>query len=117
MISCLQTLRFQLHTGYCHYSTVGALTCPEPKCGAFMLPAVLRGLLPEDQFARWERLTLERTLDQMADLVYCPRCEAAVIEDEGGDNCGKGSPWGCHYHPLGGDIEVTGNNRHQLGSM
>jgi len=39
-------------------------------------------VLDDAQFQRWERLTLERTLDCMIDLVYCPRCDAAVVEDE-----------------------------------
>ena len=76
----------RIHVGE---GSLAALTCPEPGCSAPIPPFVLRGLLPEEQFARWERLTLERSLDAMTDLVYCPRCEAAVIEDEGGDNCGQ----------------------------
>lgn len=85
---CVECLGEQarIHVGE---GTLAALTCPEPGCAAAMPPSVLRGLLPEEQFARWERLTLERSLDAMTDLVYCPRCESAVIEDEGGDNCGQ----------------------------
>ena len=69
--------------------TVGSIVCPEPGCGAPVDPEVLRRLLPAERFERWEKLTLERSLDAMSDLVYCPRCEAPVIEDEGGDHCGR----------------------------
>ena len=48
-------------------------------------------MLTEEEFARLEELTLQRTLDRMADLVYCPRCSVATIEDE--DHCAQCS--GC----------------------
>lgn len=69
--------------------TVGLLVCPEPGCGAPPDPEVLRSVLSPEDYARWERLTLERSLDAMSDLVYCPRCEAPVIEDGDGDHCGR----------------------------
>ena len=50
------------------------LRCPDPTCKMPLPPHVLKEVLDEEQFQRWERLTLERTLDCMADLVYCPRC-------------------------------------------
>jgi len=74
---------------YGPWGAVAALSCPEPGCRAPIPPAVLRALLPADQFQRWERLNLEKALNAMADLVYCPRCEAAVLEDEAGDHCGQ----------------------------
>jgi hypothetical protein len=37
---------------------LAALKCPEPGCAAAIPHAVLQGLLPQEQFARWERLTL-----------------------------------------------------------
>ena len=69
--------------------TIAALRCPEPGCGAALAPSTLRAALPEPLYERWERLTLERSLDSMADLTYCPRCETAVIEDEGDDHCAR----------------------------
>ena len=31
--------------------------------------------------ARYETITLQKTLDRMPDLVYCPKCERPTIED------------------------------------
>lgn len=49
---------------------------------------VLKVLLSEEDFRRWEDLTLSRSLDCMTDLVYCPRCQAASLEDER-DHCAQ----------------------------
>jgi E3 ubiquitin-protein ligase RNF14 len=60
--------------------TLDLLRCPHPGCKAPLPHHLLRAVLDEEQFDRWERLTLERTLDCMVDLVYCPRCDTAVVE-------------------------------------
>ena len=62
--------------------TVKRLKCPQPKCPAVLSPIVLRQLLSDEDFERWERLLFQQTLDEMPDVLYCPRCNTVVLQDE-----------------------------------
>ena len=57
------------------------LTCPEPSCRSELTPGLLQQLLTPELYERFERLSLERALASMSDLLYCPRCNTAAVED------------------------------------
>ncbi|XP_039789898.1 E3 ubiquitin-protein ligase RNF14-like [Panicum virgatum] len=59
--------------------SVTRLACPGPSCRAPLPPPVLRRLLADEGYTRWESLALRRTLDTMPDVAYCPRCNAACV--------------------------------------
>ncbi|KAK9814225.1 hypothetical protein WJX72_002540 [[Myrmecia] bisecta] len=67
--------------------TIENLRCPEPQCKAPMNRQVVKSLLSPEEAARWEDLELQRTLAHMQDVVYCPRCSSACLED--GQNCAQ----------------------------
>eukprot|EP00850_Spirogloea_muscicola_P019944 SM000203S06120 [mRNA] locus=s203:26648:29899:+ [translate_table: standard] len=73
---------------------VQKLICPDPCCTASFPPHLVKGLLPRQDFARYEDLMLQRTLDAMEDLIYCPRCSSVCFEDPADNHgqCGK-----CFY--------------------
>ncbi|CAF1403822.1 unnamed protein product [Adineta ricciae] len=61
------------------------LLCPDAQCQLSMLPSEIKLMVKDDSlYEKYERLLLQKTFDQMLDIVWCPRCQIPVIA--GGEN-------------------------------
>jgi E3 ubiquitin-protein ligase RNF14 len=72
------------------------IRCPSLKCQTRVLPAQVKELVSDVLYERYDRLLLQRSLDLMADVHYCPRlaCHCPVLIDE---KDAMGSCPSCHY--------------------
>ncbi|CAH1793751.1 unnamed protein product [Owenia fusiformis] len=72
-------------TDYCNLhvgeGTVQQLHCPDNDCKFALPPVIIQAVLGNDEFQRWERLLLQKALDTMGDITWCPRCNNAVIKE------------------------------------
>ncbi|KAF7068411.1 hypothetical protein CFC21_074181 [Triticum aestivum] len=77
-VKCMETL-CKMHV---KEGSLFQLVCPDTKCNASIPHYLLKRLLSKEEFERWDRLALEKALDSMADVVYCPNCAIGCMEDE-----------------------------------
>ncbi|XP_025110620.1 E3 ubiquitin-protein ligase RNF14-like isoform X2 [Pomacea canaliculata] len=61
--------------------TISLLKCPASKCETVIPPDVLQTVLSPKLYIRWETLSVQKTLDEMNDITYCPRCKSIVISE------------------------------------
>ena len=69
------------------------IKCPDRNCGLRLHPNVVRDVVCEESFAKYEQLLLQQslagqsgynfwlTLIHYEDICWCPRCKNAVITD------------------------------------
>ena len=67
---------------------VTRILCPSGSCDVSLPPNLIRELVSADVFERFDRLLLQKTLDKMSDIVYCPRpsCQCVTLREEDGTN-------------------------------
>lgn len=64
--------------------SVATIDCPGSKCSEPILPGLIQCLISPQLFERYDKLLLQRTLDGMTDIVYCPRptCRCVTLKEE-----------------------------------
>ncbi|CAF3992658.1 unnamed protein product [Adineta steineri] len=72
------------------------LVCPQNQCQKALLPNEIKQIINDDHlYQRYEKLTLQHALELMNDIIWCPRCQFAVLVGNGDDNlaiCDQ-----CHF--------------------
>ena len=63
---------------------VTKVDCPASECSKLIPPDTIRHLVSAELFKRYDQLLLQRTLDSMCDIVYCPRvnCMCVTVKED-----------------------------------
>ena len=71
-------------TGLIKEGNVHLLKCPESKCDTQAIPGLIRELVSDELYQRYDNLLLSSVIDSMSDIIYCPRphCKTPVLVDE-----------------------------------
>lgn len=56
-------------------------SCPVTGCDSPLIPPILRTILDEEVYRRWETLTFQKALDTMEDIHWCPRCQMPAVQE------------------------------------
>ncbi|CAF3736331.1 unnamed protein product [Rotaria socialis] len=63
------------------------LYCPDSQCQLSLLPAEIKLSVNDDRlYHKYEQLLLQKTLEQMQDIFWCPRCQHPVLTGNEKDN-------------------------------
>lgn len=86
-IHCCECLKLHITTKI-GSGDVTKISCPSGSCEENLSLGLIRELVSSDTFERFDRLLLQKTLDKMTDVVYCPRptCQCVTLRDEDGSN-------------------------------
>lgn len=70
---------------------VRVLGCPASDCKSTASEQMIRSIIGEEEFERYDRILLEKSLGQMSDVVVCPRksCQKPVLVSEKTLNLGS----------------------------
>ena len=86
-VHCCECLRLHVTTKI-RSGDVTKIGCPSGSCKESLSLHVIRELVSSDTFERFDQLLLQRTLDKMGDVIYCPRpsCQCVTLRDEDDTN-------------------------------
>lgn len=64
--------------------SVGKIECPSLDCTQEIPPGIIQELISPKLFERYDKLLLQRTLESMTDIAYCPRptCRSVTVKEE-----------------------------------
>ena len=63
---------------------VTSIECPNSDCTSTINISMIKDIVPSHLFERFDSLLLQRTLDGMSDIAYCPRpsCQCVSLKEE-----------------------------------
>ena len=93
---CCDCLRLHIMTKI-GCGDVTKINCPSGSCEEVISLNLIQELVSSDAFERFDRLLLQKTLDKMTDVVYCPRpsCRCVTLRDEDGTTMARCPR--CHF--------------------